>query len=126
MHNETVSTGVPAATKPWPQKVYLKLSVRSNSIFPLLCLLFAYQKYIVKITTITMIRICEPMLTQIAVMYLGASFCLTMKLPAIPPSPLHAVIAAAKVARFHCPKQNQRWEGQKSWQEKSLPTMFDV
>lgn len=39
---------------------------------------------------------------HIAVMYLGASFCPTMKLPAIPPAPLPADIAAAVNARFHC------------------------
>lgn len=47
------------------------------------------------------------MLTQIAVMYLGASGRLTMKLPAIPPNPLQAVIDAAKVALFHCPSYDQ-------------------
>lgn len=38
-----------------------------------------------------------------AVMYLGASLLLTMKLPAIPPSPLHALMPAENVALFHCP-----------------------
>jgi hypothetical protein len=36
-----------------------------------------------------------PIETQIAVMYRGASGCLTMKLPAIPPAPLNAVTVAA-------------------------------
>lgn len=39
--------------------------------------------------------------TQIAVIYRGASFCRTMKLPAMPPAPLQAVTAAAVKTRFH-------------------------
>lgn len=35
-------------------------------------------------------------------MYPGASFCRTIKLPATPPRPLQAVVAAAATTRFHC------------------------
>lgn len=56
-----------------------------------------------------MITIWEPILTQIAVIYLGASFDRTMKLPAMPPRPLQAVIAAANVARFHWPTMLLAW-----------------
>lgn len=45
----------------------------------------------------------HPMETHTAVAYVGDSTFRTMKLPAIPPSPLHAVTAAATVALFHCP-----------------------
>lgn len=48
-------------------------------------------------------QLTHPIDTQIAVIYLGASGCLTMKLPAIPPAPLKAVTAAAVNTRFHCP-----------------------
>ncbi len=90
--------------RPRYQKVYLKSIVSSSNCSPSSCFLFACQKYNENSITIPMIRIWDPILIQIAVMYLGASFCLTIKLPAIPPSPLQAVIEAANVALFHCPR----------------------
>jgi hypothetical protein len=48
-----------------------------------------------------MIRRWQLMLIHIAVIYLGASLKLTIKLPAMPPSPLQADTEAAKVALFH-------------------------
>ncbi len=47
-------------------------------------------------------RMCEPIEIQIAEMYLGASFCLTMKLPATPPALLKMITIAAVKTLFHC------------------------
>lgn len=43
----------------------------------------------------------HPIEIQIAVRYWGASVCRTIKDPAIPPSPLKAVVVAAETTRFH-------------------------
>ena len=53
--------------------------------------------------------VCELMLTHTAVRYFGASLERTMYEPAMPPRPLHALIAAATVARFHWPVMLLAW-----------------
>jgi hypothetical protein len=55
---------------------------------------------ILSIALLVGIKTTYPIDTQIAVMYLGASGSLTMKLPAMPPAPLKAVTAAAVNTRF--------------------------
>lgn len=83
--------------------------VLSNKTIPFLCRPLAYQKYIEKMPTMAIMISWEPTLTQIAVRYRGASLYLIMNAPAIPPNPLQAVPAAAKVALFHCPTILEDW-----------------
>ncbi len=53
------------------QYVYLKSIVLSRKTIPFLSFPFAYQKHAENNATIQIITICDPMLTQIAIMYLS-------------------------------------------------------